>query len=97
MEVRSILNVRLIGCFQNRLRRITTATIKAQMRFCLPTPMRAEKSKPPALPAVVDAKILKKNQYFFWSILSINFKSWRNLHRLVAGLGQIYACIGPPN
>jgi hypothetical protein len=47
----------IIGCFQIRLRRITTATFKAQTRFCLPPPLRAGKSKPTALRVVVDLEL----------------------------------------
>jgi hypothetical protein len=43
-----------MGCFQIRLRRITTATIKSRMCFCFPAFGR--KSKPLALQVVVDSQ-----------------------------------------
>jgi hypothetical protein len=43
-----------IGCFQIRLRRMTPATIKALVCFCLPPPKRAGKSTPPAWRLVVE-------------------------------------------
>jgi hypothetical protein len=51
-----------LGCFQIRLGRITTATIKALTCFYLSPPLRAGntpeacKSKPPALRVVVDSE-----------------------------------------
>jgi hypothetical protein len=45
----------LIGCFQIRPRRITTATIKALPRFYLSPPLWVGKSRPPALRVVVDS------------------------------------------
>ena len=66
----------LIGCFQIRLRRITTATLKALTCFWLPPPIRAGKSNPPAVRVVVDACGTSPAAFsaFFTSVLGVRLK-----------------------